>query len=69
MRRTIRLFGWAVGGAVALVGIYLMYVTVEGGGGVADTQFLVGFVWAVVGGLFVLFSELLASQVFGRGAR
>lgn len=65
----IRLFGWLIGGAIALVGGYFMYLTLADGGGVAETDFLIGFVWVVVGGLFVIFAELLDTHVFRAAAR
>ncbi|MFP4628895.1 MAG: hypothetical protein ACLFMX_07890, partial [Halobacteriales archaeon] len=65
----IRLFGWIIGGAIALVGAYFMYLTLTDGGNIAETDFLIGFVWTIVGGMFVIFAELLDSHVFRSAAR
>lgn len=68
--KIVRTTGWVIGGIVALVGFFFVYRALSGdGGGVGSTQFLFGFVWLVVGLLFLFFAEIVETHLLRAGGR
>lgn len=64
----IRGLGWLIGGVVATVG-FLFLMLSRGDAGIDSATFLFGFIWVTVGLLFVLFAEIMHSQLMGSATR
>lgn len=65
--RFIRTIGWVIGGGVALVGLFFIYLAMSGDGGIGSTDFLFGFVWVVVGLFFVFTAEIVETHLLRSG--